>query len=431
MPSPAKVLEALNTKQANQILAKLYGEKPVRLDSQHQRYRNLITQFMSLFPERDDIVLFSTPGRSEVGGNHTDHNAGRVLAAAVDLDNIAVAARNDTAKITVYSVGYPVVVIDVNQLVPIESEKYTSSALIRGVCARMKELNYEVGGFDACVTSDVLKGSGLSSSAAYEVLIASMLNHYYNHDRIEAILLAQICQYAENNYFGKPCGLMDQTTCAVGGFVTIDFKDSNNPVVKKVVYDFSTSGYAMVIVDTGGNHADLTEDYTAVAREMKDIAKVFGGNVLREFSKEKVLENISYLRTKVNDRAILRAFHFYDDDQRVVDQVAALENNDFQIFLDLVIESGRSSWMLLQNSYTSKNVTEQGISIGLAVSQNLLNGRGAWRVHGGGFAGTIQAFVPQDQLGKYIETMRGIFGQNSCHELMIRQVGTTRLGFVD
>lgn len=431
MPSPAKVLEALNTKQANQILAKLYGEKPVRLDSQHPRYRNLITQFMSLFPERDDIVLFSTPGRSEVGGNHTDHNAGRVLAAAVDLDNIAVAARNDTAKITVYSVGYPVVVIDVNQLAPIESEKYTSSALIRGVCARMKELSYDVGGFDACVTSDVLKGSGLSSSAAYEVLIASILNHYYNHDRIEAILLAKICQYAENNYFGKPCGLMDQTTCAVGGFVTIDFKDSNNPVVKKVVYDFSTSGYAMVIVDTGGNHADLTEDYAAIAREMKDIAKFFGGKVLREFSKEKVLENISYLRTKVNDRAILRAFHFYDDDQRVVDQVAALENNDFQKFLDLVIESGRSSWMLLQNSYTSKNVTEQGISLGLTVSQNLLNGRGAWRVHGGGFAGTIQAFVPQDQLGKYIETMRGIFGQNSCHELMIRQVGATLLGFVD
>ena len=430
MAKAARILEALNTEKAEKALTKLYGSKPAGLRRQRQRYADLIESFTSLFPGKDDIQMFSTPGRTEVGGNHTDHNAGRVLAAAVDLDAIAAVAKNEAGIIRVQSEGYPQSIINISELSVVEGEKYTSSALVRGVCARMKQLGYNIGGFDAYVTSNVLKGSGLSSSAAFEVLVATLLNHLYNDDKIDDISVAQISQYAENNYFGKPCGLMDQTTCAVGGFVTIDFKDFKNPVVKKVAFDFAASGFSMVIVDTGGNHADLNDDYAALEHEMKDVARAFGGRVLRQFSQEKVLNDIPYLRSKVSDRAILRALHFYGDDQRVVDQVEALEKNDFNRFLNLVIESGYSSWMLCQNCYSNKHIEEQGISVALAVSENLLKGRGAWRVHGGGFAGTIQAFVPGDLLGRYIDRLRSIFGENSCHELMIRPAGTTRVTIV-
>jgi galactokinase len=430
MPEPTKTLEALHTEKADGVLRKLYGNKPAGLHRQRQRYADLVKKFTALFPGRDDVKLFSTPGRTEVGGNHTDHNAGRVLAAAVDLDAIAAVAKHDEGIIRVQSEGYPQSIINTGELSAVESERYTSSALIRGVCARMKQLGYSIGGFDACVTSDVLKGSGLSSSAAFEVLVATILNHLYNDGQIDDISVAQISQYAENNYFGKPCGLMDQTTCAVGGFVTIDFRDLKNPAVKKVGFDFAASGFSMVIVDTGGTHANLNEDYAALEHEMKEVARAFGGQVLREFSQEAVLNNIPYLRSKVNDRAILRAFHFYDDDRRVVDQVAALEKNDFNQFLSLVTESGYSSWMLCQNCYSHKNIEEQGISVALAVTERLLKGRGAWRVHGGGFAGTIQAFVPGDLLGRYMAHMQAIFGEDSCHELMIRPVGTTSVEIV-
>lgn len=429
----AKVTEVINTlkdRKSDGILVELYGNKPGVIEKQTARYIELIGKFLSLFPESDDIEIFSTPGRTEVGGNHADHNAGRVLAAAVDLDVVAVVSRNDKGIIIVQSEGYPKNIINITELSPVESEKYTSAALIRGVCARMKDLGYNLGGFNAYVTSNVLKGSGLSSSAAFEVLIVTILNHLYNEGKVNDILNAQIAQYSENNYFGKPCGLMDQTTCAVGGFVTIDFKDFENPVVKKVDFNFASSGFSMVIVDTGGNHADLNEDYAAIEHEMKDVARAFGGKVLREFSAQKVLDNISYLRTKVNDRAILRAIHFYADDQKVVNQVEALEKNDFGQFLSLIIQSGYSSWMLCQNCYSHKNIEEQGISVALAVTESMLKGRGAWRVHGGGFAGTIQVFVPNDLLGEYIEKMQSIFGENSCYELIVRPVGTVKLELI-
>lgn len=306
-------------------------------------------------------------------------------------------------------------------------ERYTSSALIRGISARLAALRYKIGGFRACLVSDVPKGSGLSSSAAYEVMIATILNHFYNQGAIDPVEIAVISQYAENIYFGKPSGLMDQTTCSVGGFVTIDFKDAAQPLVHKVDYDFSRSGYNLVIVETGGDHADLNDDYAALAGEMKSVAREMGGNVLRQTSKEQVLANLAHLRGKVNDRALLRAFHFFDDDQRVVDEVALLEAGQFEAFLKLVIASGRSSCLLNQNCYSTRNPTEQGISLALALSEVLLGDRGAWRVHGGGFAGTIQAFVPRDLASAYVEKMKGIFGQESVYPISIRAAGSIRV----
>jgi galactokinase len=422
-----KVFEALHSGKTNPLFQKLYGSKPGVVEKQTARYLAAIAEFTALYPSQTDIHLFSSPGRTEVGGNHTDHNGGRILAAAVDLDIIAIVAKNDQQTIHIKSEGYPQDVVALNQLSPLENEKYTSAALARGVCARFDQLGYKIGGFDGYATSSVPKGSGLSSSAAYEVLISVIENALYNHSTLDPVLIAQISQYSENNFFGKPCGLMDQSTCSVGGFVTIDFKDFVHPIVKKVEFDFASSGFSMVIVDTGGNHADLNDDYTALEHEMKSVARAFGGQVLREFSAAKVLENMAFLRTKVNDRAILRALHFYGDDQRVVDQVNALETNNFKEFLQMIIDSGYSSWMWCQNCYSHKDIEHQGISIALAATENILKGKGAWRVHGGGFAGTIQAFVPDELLEKYIQEMCAIFGADVCHELMIRPVGGVQL----
>jgi galactokinase len=427
MTEKAYILDSLASVRSTGTLQSLYGKRPAQIARQRERYRALIDQFSSLYPQVNDIQLFSVPGRTEVGGNHTDHNAGRVLAAAVDLDVVAVVVKEDTHVITLHSAGYSPSVVDLRDLSMVEAEKNTSTALIRGVCARMQELGYRVGGFSAYATSDVLKGSGLSSSAAYEVLVATILNHLYNQGHLDPILAAQIGQYAENHYFGKPCGLMDQTTCAVGGFVTIDFKDSAHPIVKKVAFDFASSGYSLVIVDTGGSHADLTDEYAAVAREMKSVAAALGKTVLRECSQEQVIAAIPVLRGKVSDRAILRALHFFQDDRRVVEQVDALQKGQFNRFLSLVVASGISSWTLNQNVYTSKNVSEQGVSLALAASETVLTGRGAWRVHGGGFAGTIQAFVPDDLLAGYVALMKSIFGAASCYELIIRPAGGIRV----
>jgi galactokinase len=317
-------------------------------------------------------------------------------------------------------------VVSLAELDPVEEEKYTAASLIRGVCARFKQLDFKAGGFDAVASSRVPKGSGLSSSAAYEVLIAAILNDLYNQGELHPVLLAQIGQYAENEYFGKPCGLMDQITCAVGGFVTIDFQDFANPLVKKVDYDFASSGYMLVIVDTAGDHAGLNAEYQALEHEMKSVARALGGQVLRQFSLEQLLDQIPSIRGTVSDRAILRAVHFYQDDRRVVEQVEALEAKDFPRFLDLIVESGESSWMLCQNCYTPKSIDVQGITLALAASEALLKGRGAWRVHGGGFAGTIQAFVPDDLLPVYTQRIERIFGPGSCHAIRIRPGGAMR-----
>jgi galactokinase len=427
MPEPAQLIQSILSGNADNEFALLYGGRFDRLEHQRRRYVALVSAYKDAFPEGGMVELFSTPGRTEVGGNHTDHNAGRVLAAAVNLDTIAAAVKTGSGIITIRSEGYTPLRVDTLDLAMRPAEKNTSTALVRGVCARMQELGFQVGGFNAYISSEVLKGSGLSSSAAYEVLIFTLLNHFYNRAQIDPITGAMISRYAENHYFGKPCGLMDQTTAAVGGFVTIDFKDAAKPVVKKVAFDFAASGYTLVIVDTGGSHADLTPEYAAAAGEMRAVAKVLGGEVLRQCTKEALMENIPQLRQKVGDRAILRALHFYNDDQRVAEQVAALEAKDFNRFLQLVNDSGSSSWRLLQNCYTAANPAEQGVTLALAVSEEVLRGRGAWRVHGGGFAGTIQAFVPDDLLARYIQTLGGIFGAKACHELMIRPVGTAWL----
>ena len=424
-----QIIASLQSGEAGPALARLYGGAPKTLREQAGRYVRAVEAFHRLYPEQAEIELFSSPGRTEVGGNHTDHNGGRILAAAVDLDILAVAARNDDRVLRVTSAGYSTGVVGLEDLTPQESERYTSAALARGVCARFQALGCQPGGFDAYVTSTIPKGSGLSSSAAYELLVAVIENDLYNGSRLDPLPLARIAQFSENQFFGKPCGLMDQSAVAVGGLVFIDFQDFERPLVRQVEVDFSRSGYTVMIVDTGGSHADLNDDYAALEREMKSVARAFGGQVLREFSAQKVLENLAYLRTRVSDRAILRALHFYADDQRVVEMVAALERDDFAQFMRLVIASGESSWMLCQNVYTHKDIEHQGISIALAATQNLLKGRGAWRVHGGGFAGTILAFVPDEQVEEYTAGMEAIFGAGACHALRIRPAGACRLAF--
>ena len=424
--SPSEFIKRLATDKAKDLFAKFYGNKSGVLDEQRDRYKNLIRRFTDEFPESTEISMYSTPGRTEVGGNHTDHNAGRVLAASVDLDLIAVVSSTQDGQIIISSEGYKTIHIDTKNLEPVSDEKYKPSSLIRGVCARLLQLGFEIGGFRACIQSNVPKAAGLSSSAAFEVLMVTILNHLYNKGCIDFTLAAQIAQFAENNYFGKPCGLMDQTACAYGGLVFIDFKDLENPIIEKVEYDFSKKNMDVLIVDTGGDHADLNDDYEALENEMKSVAKHLGGNLLREFSKSELLKNLAFLRSKLSDRAILRALHFLNDDLRVVKQVDALKTDNIDGFLQLITESGESSWMLCQNCYSTKHPEIQGISIALAITEQHLQ-NGAWRIHGGGFAGTIQVFLPQSMTQVYIELMEGIFGKNACHEIFIRKIGTCHI----
>lgn len=412
----------------NPLFKELYGVSPSVLKEQANRYIGLMNEFNSTF-SNNDVELFSSPGRTEIGGNHTDHNYGRVLAGAVNLDNIAVAAKNGTNVIRIKSVGYPEFQVDLSQLKIDESQFYTSSSLVKGICARMKELGYEIGGFDACIEGRVPKGSGLSSSASFEVLIGAIVNHLFNAGRMSGVENAIIGQWSENNYFGKPCGLMDQTACSVGGLITIDFKDPSKPIVKEVDFDFVSTGYALVITDVGGGHDDAASqaEYASLPTEMKAVAAVLGAKVLREVTLEQIVEKIPEIREKTGDRAILRAFHFQGDNQRVVNQVAALENKDFQSFLKMVVESGYSSYMYNQNIFDVVHKDEQVVSLALALSEMVLKGRGAWRVHGGGFGGTIQAFVPQDLLDKYVSTLEHVYGPGSCHKLFIRAKGAIKL----
>jgi galactokinase len=410
----------------NGALKNLYGNEPSLLQEQAIRYTGLLEKFQETF-HSNEAELFSSPGRSEIGGNHTDHNHGRVLAGAVNLDNIAVAAKNNTHSINILSLGYPAFEVDLSQLNPDKNEYYTSASLVRGISSRMKELGFSIGGFDAIIDGGVPKGSGLSSSASFEVLIGTILSQLFNDGKLDPITNAIIGQYAENNFFGKPCGLMDQTACAVGGFITIDFKDPIKPIVKKVDFDFTTTGFALVITDTGGNHADLNDEYASLPVEMKSVANELGAGVLRELTLEQIVDAIPELREKTGDRAILRAYHFQGDNQRVINQVEALERNDFHAFLQMVIESGYSSFMYNQNVFPINNVKEQGVSLALALSEMVLKGEGAWRVHGGGFAGTIQAFVPQPLLPKYISTLEHVFGKGACKKLFIRNTGSVKV----
>ncbi len=422
-----ELVEKIN-EGVNPVFTELYGNNAEALKAQADRYADLMAEFEKTFGN-DDVALFSSPGRTEIGGNHTDHNYGRVLAGAVNLDNIAVAAANDSNTIRIKSAGYPEFQVDLTDLAIDESKFYTSEALVKGIAAKMKENGYTIGGFDACIEGRVPKGSGLSSSASFEVLVGAIINELFNDGKMSAVENAIIGQWSENNFFGKPCGLMDQTACSVGGLITIDFKDPANPIVKEVDFDFVSTGFALVITDVGGGHDDPASqaEYASLPTEMKSVAAELGAKVLRETSLEKVIEKIPEIRKKTGDRAILRAYHFYGDNQRVVDQVAALENNDFSAFLKMVVESGYSSYMYNQNIFDVVHKDEQVVSLALALSEMILKGSGAWRVHGGGFGGTIQAFVPQDKLDEYVNTLEHVYGKGSCHKLFIRSKGSIKL----
>lgn len=391
------------------------------------REKEIIGSFVELFGDCDGIEVFSAPGRTEVGGNHTDHNHGKVLAAGVNLDSVAAAAKRSDNIVVEKTIGHGRIEIDISDLTVHRDEYGKSSALIRGMCAGFKEYGYNIGGFNAASASKVLSGSGLSSSAAYEVLIGTILNHLYNNGEVSPVDIAKIAQFAENKYFGKPCGLMDQMASSVGSFITIDFKDPAQPVIEKVDFDFASCKHALCIVDTGGSHADLTDDYAAVRSEMEAAAGVFGKSVLREVEESEFFENIALVRKKAGDRAVLRALHFYNENRRVDAEVSALTRGDFDSFKATVIESGFSSYMYNQNVFTTKDPSHQGVSVALLLCQELLKGKGAWRVHGGGFAGTIQAFVPLDMLDEFREKIESVYSEGSCHVLSIRPFGGIKL----
>jgi len=409
-----------------ELLEKLYGNDDLILKEQLSRYNCLFEIFVDHFPDTD-LFLFSTPGRTEIGGNHTDHNLGRVIAASINLDSIAVISKSEENKIILYSDSYAEPFeIEINNLNKIKVEEGTTHSLIRGIASRFVELGYNIGGFSGVITSDVLPGSGLSSSASVEVLLASIFNTLFNDGMICNEELAKIGQWAENNYFGKPCGLMDQLACAVGGIISVDFINSEKPEIEKIDFDFGTQGYRLLIVDTCGNHEDLTEDYASIPKEMKSVAKFYGKSVCRELSNDLLFSKISEARKAVGDRALLRAYHFLQENDRVKEQVNSLKEKDFSKFLHLVNESGNSSFKWLQNIYSMKNVKEQGMTLALALTESFIRkiGNGACRVHGGGFAGTIQVFLDENFVSKYKNIIDSVFGEGKVQVLNIRSKGT-------
>ena len=399
------------------------------LEMQKARYLHAVEKFEKLYGADREAALYSVAGRSELSGNHTDHNHGCVIAASIDLDIIAVASPSAGSVIRVKSEGFPEDVVDFgvyNAPNPARYEK--SDSLIAGMVAGFRKEGLAVGGFDAYTTSNVLKGSGISSSAAFEDMIGNILNYVYNGGKVSNVEIAKLAQYAENRFFGKPCGLMDQMACAVGGIIAIDFRDPSAPVIEQTDFDLSAAGYNLCIVNTGGNHADLTGDYASVPAEMKSVAAYFGKEVLRDTDENAVLAAIPVLREKVGDRAILRALHFFAENRRVAAQKAALKAGDLDTFLANVIASGRSSFCYLQNVYTTKNVSEQGLSLALCLAERVLSGkRAAWRVHGGGFAGTIQAFVPTEDVAEFRAVMDAAFGEGRCMVLRVRPEGALRV----
>ena len=417
--------EKLAGAEFDSAFARIYKTEDIAL--QKERYIALVSRFEELFGSDREVEIYSAPGRTEVCGNHTDHNHGKVLAAGVNLDAVAVVSKNSDGIVRVKSEGYKIDAVDLSNLGVMPAERGKSESLIRGVCAAFKNRGYGIGGFDAATVSDVLSGSGLSSSAAFEVLIGTILNHLYNDGKVSAVEIAQIAQFAENEYFGKPCGLMDQMACSVGGFVQIDFKDPSVPVINKVDFDFAACNHALCIVDTGGNHADLTDEYAAVRGEMEAVAAKFGKSVLRDVDRTEFEKNISVIRDSAGDRAVLRAMHFYNENVRVEKQAEALRNGDFDAFKAVIIESGFSSYMYNQNVYTCKAPSDQPVSVALAMCQDILCGKGAWRVHGGGFAGTIQAFVPMDLLDEFKTKICAVFGEKSCYVLNIRPEGGVKV----
>ncbi|MGN0631743.1 MAG: galactokinase [Ruminococcus sp.] len=415
------LIEEIKNGRLDDTFKKIY--RSVDIENQKVRYINAAEKFKALYPNREEIYIYSAPGRTEIGGNHTDHQHGCVLAATVDLDVIAVVSFHNEGVIRVQSAGYPQNHVDLNDLSVQKKETGSSSALIRGIASRFHEMGVKISGFDAYTTSDVLSGSGLSSSAAFEVLIGTIIDSHYNHGKAGAVEIAKIGQYAENVYFGKKSGLMDQMVSSVGGLVSIDFHDTENPAIKSFPYDFEKSGYCLCVTDTKGSHANLTDDYVAVRSEMESIAEQFGKAVMRDVDENEFYSSIPELRKKCSDRAVMRAAHFFAENRRAVLEADALSDENMSCFLELVRQSGDSSATLLQNLYSCSNPTEQAIPLGIMLSQKILGKSGAVRVHGGGFAGTIQAFVPAEKVNEYSQKMNRIFGDGSCYILRIRPVG--------
>lgn len=429
------ISELKNTIASGGIDATLVSGLSVREDNipaQRERYAKAADEFLSLYGD-GDVSLYSVGGRSEISGNHTDHNYGRVIAASVNLDILAVVKKTDRGVVRIKSEGFPEDVVELSAVeTPDESKFFTSAAIIAGMQKAFLNAGYAVGGFDAYTTSNVLKGSGISSSAAFEVMVGNILNYLYNDGKVSNVEIAKMAQYAENVYFGKPCGLMDQTACAVGGFITIDFEDPTSPVIEKMDFDLTAAGYALCIVNTGGNHADLNEDYASVPAEMKSVAAKLGVPGLRNTTREALDALLAkegiVLREELGDRAILRAYHFFAENERVAAQVEALRAGDIESFKAGVTASGNSSFKYLQNVYTTKNVSEQGLSLALCLTEEFLRGtKGVCRVHGGGFAGTIQAFVPVELTDAYAARMNAVFGDHACHILSVRKNGACKI----
>lgn len=405
----------------NQRLADIYIDER-QISYQKDRYTKAIERFEAQYGE-GPVVIYSAPGRSEVGGNHTDHQHGEILAASINLDAIAVTRPLAQDVVRVVSDGYDEIVIDIKQLGLIEEEKETTAALIKGVLAGVKKRGYQIGGFESYITSDVLIGAGLSSSAAFETVIGTILSCLYNDGSISSTEIAMIGQYAENVYFGKPCGLMDQMACATGSLVHVDFLNPEEPKVERIAFDLNQYGYSLCITDTKGSHADLTADYAAVPEEMKRVAAFFGKEVLRTVSEEDIIKNLPKLRIETGDRSVLRALHFINENKRVGQEVEALKREDISTFLKLVEASGNSSFKYLQNVYSNSDVQQQNVSLALQLSEMTLKDDGVCRVHGGGFAGTIQAFVKNEAVATYCDVMNRIFGDGACSLLKIRKYG--------
>lgn len=415
------ILVEVKAGKQDERLKEIYVDESM-LPYQRERYQKAVEKFEELYGA-GETEIYSAPGRSEVGGNHTDHQHGEVLAASINLDAIGIVRKKEEPVIELLSEGYEKITVDLSDLEKREEEEGTSVGIIRGMAYGLKQNGHEIGGFQAYVTSDVLNGAGMSSSAAFETLVGTIISGLYNNMEISPVEIAQVAQYAENVFFGKPCGLMDQMACSVGGLIHIDFKDPKNPVVEKVEVDFGAYEHSLCITDTKGSHADLTDDYAQIPQEMKKVAEFFGKEFLREVDEKDFYKNIAKLQKECGDRAVLRSLHFFEEEKRVEQEVAALKNGNFSEFLQTVKSSGNSSFNYLQNVYTNKDVQNQGVSIGLAVSESILGNHGVSRVHGGGFAGTIQAFVENGFVENYREMLDSVFGEGSCHVLKVRPFG--------
>lgn len=414
-----EIKSAISEGRFDNTFATLYGD----VTSARERYISACESFEKIYPKSDEIRLFSAPGRTEISGNHTDHQHGCVLAGSVNLDVIAVVSLNDDGKIRIKSEGYEMDTVKVGDFGIHTAEKGKAISLIRGVCSRFADLGCTFQGFNAYTTSNVLKGSGLSSSAAFEVLVANIVNDMFNEGKTSAIDIAKIGQFAEREYFGKPCGLLDQMASSLGGFTYADFGDPANPETESIDLDVKSFGYTLCVVDTGGNHANLTQDYADITLECKAISNALGVDFLRDADVPKFYQQLASLRRAHGDRAVLRAFHFFNEQQRVLDQRTALKEKDFEGFLKLVNASGQSSYDYLQNLYSTSAVSEQGLSLAIALTKQFLGDNGACRVHGGGFAGTIQCYIPTNLLDAYKQMIEHTFGKGSCCVLNIRPVG--------